>query len=209
MLAGVPKQFLLLCGKPMLMHSLEAFYRTFPDIMLVVALPADHLSRWHDLCVQHEFNLPHQLVAGGETRFHSVRNALAYIGDDGVVAIHDGARPLISEQLIRSCFLTAEALGNCIPVIPMNESVRMLTKDASQAVDRTSYCIVQTPQVFHAATIRKAYLQEFRDSFTDDAVVAESMGELIHLTDGDPVNMKVTHPSDLATAETLMKRNTL
>lgn len=209
MLAGVPKQFLLLCGKPMLMHSLEAFYHTFPDIMLVVALPAEHISRWNDLCVQHGFNLPHQLVAGGETRFHSVRNALAYIGDDGVVAIHDGARPLISEQLIRSCFLTAEAFGNCIPVTPLNESVRMLTKDASQAVDRASYCIVQTPQVFYGATIKKAYLQKFRESFTDDAVVAESMGELIHLTDGDPVNMKVTNPSDLATAEALMKRNPL
>jgi 2-C-methyl-D-erythritol 4-phosphate cytidylyltransferase len=202
--AGIPKQFLLLAGKPMLMHSIEAFYLAFPDISIILVLPANQFPSWRDLCARHGFTLPHRLVAGGETRFHSVQNALSVTGDGGLVAIHDGARPLVSASLIRDAFLTAGQLGNCIPAIPLGESLRMLQGAASRAVDRSEYRMVQTPQVFQTAIIKKAYLQEFREQFTDDAMVAESIGETIHLIDGDPANMKITYPCDLAAAEALL-----
>jgi 2-C-methyl-D-erythritol 4-phosphate cytidylyltransferase len=201
---GIPKQFLLLGGKPMLMYSIEAFYLAFPDSFIVLALPAGQFSSWQKLCDQYAFKLPHQLVAGGETRFHSVQNALTVIEEDGLVAIHDGARPLISVALIRAAFLTAGQLGNCIPVIPVNESVRSVSGDFNRPVNRSDYRIVQTPQVFHSAILKKAYRQEFSENFTDDAMVAEGIGETIHLIDGDPVNLKITHPYDLAAAEVLL-----
>lgn len=202
--AGIPKQFLLLRRKPVLMYSMEAFYLAYPEIFLVLALPADQFTAWHKLCEQHAFTLPHQIVAGGKTRFHSVQNSLSVIDSHGLVAIHDGARPLVSETLIRTAFLTAAELGNCIPVIRINDSLRMVTGDTSLTLKREDVRIVQTPQVFHAATLKKAYEQEYRESFTDDATVAESMGETIHLTDGDPANLKITRPYDLATAEALL-----
>jgi 2-C-methyl-D-erythritol 4-phosphate cytidylyltransferase len=120
------------------------------------------------------------------------------------VAIHDGARPLVPESLIRAVFLTAAELGNCVPVIPLNESVRMLQGNRNMAVSRAGYCIVQTPQVFRAEILKKAYAGEYNGQFTDDAMVVESLGETIHLTDGDPVNLKITQPSDLAAAEALL-----
>ncbi|MCX6304599.1 MAG: 2-C-methyl-D-erythritol 4-phosphate cytidylyltransferase [Bacteroidetes bacterium] len=208
MKTGTPKQFLLLGGKPMLTYSIEAFHRACPGISIVLALPPGEFTNWQELCQRHAFILPHQLVAGGETRFHSVQNALSIIDDDSLVAIHDGARPLVSESLIREAFMTAEQLGNCIPVIPVNESVRLLTggddRSSNRTIHRADLKIVQTPQVFHAAIIKKAYEQGFREMFTDDAMVAESIGETIHLIDGDPANLKITHPYDLVAAEALL-----
>ena len=125
--AEIPKQFLLLHGKPMLIYSIEAFYNASPGISIILALPAGQCSFWQKLCKDHGFLLPHQIVDGGETRFHSVQHALAVIDNDGLVAIHDGARPLVSESLIRMAFLTASQLGNCIPVIPFTESVRVVS----------------------------------------------------------------------------------
>ena len=211
--AGIPKQFLLLNGKPLLMYSLEAFYHAFPEISMVLALPAEHFHSWQKLCDQYFFMIPHQVVAGGETRFLSVKNALSTLDGDGLVAIHDGARPLISESLIRTAFLTAGQSGNCIPVIPATESLRILSGDihhiascCSVRLPREDVRIVQTPQVFYLATLKKAYDQEFRDSFTDDATVAESIGETIHLIDGDPANIKITHPYDLTAAESILRK---
>ncbi len=201
--AVIPKQFLILAGKPLLMHSMQAFSHTYPGINLVLALPSDQFSSWNTLCKAYDFDLPHLLVSGGNTRFHSVQQALTAIPGEGLVAIHDGVRPLVSESLIRSAFQTAEGLGNCIPVLPLTESLRMLTGALSQPVDRTAYRVVQTPQVFHAAVIKQAYNQPYQKHFTDDAMVAESMGETIHLIPGDPVNLKITHPYDLAVAEYL------
>ncbi len=210
--AGIPKQFLLLGGIPLLMHSMNSFHLAYPDISLTIALPAGQFSRWSQLCAEHNFVLTHQVVEGGKTRFHSVKNALSCLDGDGLVAVHDGARPLITASLIRNAFLTAEQLGNCIPVIPLNESLRRVSGNTdrlvSHAVDRLEYRVVQTPQVFHAATLQKAYEQEYRDSFTDDAMVAESFGETIHLIEGDPVNLKITHPSDLAAAANFFSLST-
>ena len=204
--SGIPKQFLILGGKPMLMYSIEAFFQAFTEISLIVALPANQFTAWQNLCDQYAFSLPHQLISGGETRFHSVQHALSVIEGDGLVAIHDGARPMISVSLIRAAFLTAGEQGNCIPVIPVTESVRILTEDThSLTLKREVLRIVQTPQVFQVSVIKKAYEQEYRVNFTDDATVAESIGETINLIDGDPVNLKITHPYDLAAAEILLK----
>lgn len=201
-----PKQFLLLGGKPLLMHSLSAFPSAYPDISLVLALPADQFSRWQELCDQYDFSIPHQVVAGGETRFHSVQNALPVITGEGLVAIHDGARPLVTRALIRKVFAAAEQSGNCIPVISLNESLRIISGTASHAVDRNTCRIVQTPQVFHTTILKNAYLQPFREQFTDDATVVESIGETIYLVDGDPANLKITNPDDLAAAEILIRQ---
>jgi 2-C-methyl-D-erythritol 4-phosphate cytidylyltransferase len=203
--AGIPKQFLLLRGKPMLMYSIEAFHRAFPEIIPVIALPEEQFPAWQTLCNQHAFTLPHILSAGGATRFHSVQNALNSIDDEGLVAIHDGARPLVTELDIRSAFFSAAEFGNAVPVVPFTESVRMVSgigihSEGSRVVDRTSLRVVQTPQVFQTALLKKAYRQDFREGFTDDATVVESIGETIHLIDGDPLNLKITHPYDLAAA---------
>ncbi len=205
--AGVPKQFLILAGKPILMHSMDAFSNACPGITLVLALPHDQFPTWNDLCKKFSFDVPHLVSAGGATRFHSVQQALANLPCEGLIAIHDGVRPLVSETLIRSAFQTAEGLGNCIPVLPLTESLRRVDGDHSEPVDRTAFRLVQTPQVFLASTIKKAYGQPYQDCFTDDATVAESIGETIHLIHGDPVNLKITHPYDLALAEFLLSKS--
>ena len=202
---AVPKQFLLLAGKPMVMHSMTAFMNAIPGISLVLVLPRDQFAKWQGLCMEHHFTAPHQLVAGGETRFRSVQNALPAIPDEGLVAVHDGARPLVSETLIRRAFQTAELLGNCIPVIPVNESIRKLSGESNMPVDRGNLRVVQTPQVFQCEILKKAYEQDYKPQFTDDAMVLESLGESIHLIEGDLFNIKITHPHDLAIAELLFE----
>jgi 2-C-methyl-D-erythritol 4-phosphate cytidylyltransferase len=204
--AGIPKQFLILAGKPMLMHCMQAFDHAYPGIELVLALPAGQFSAWENLCKQYTFNLAHLIAPGGETRFHTVQQALSFLPGEGLVAIHDGARPLVSEFLIRTAFQTAEGLGNCVPVLPLTESLRMVNGETSLPVDRSAFRMVQTPQVFYTNALQQAYKQPFSQRFTDDAMVAESMGETIHLIHGDPVNLKITHPYDLHLAEFLFEK---
>lgn len=205
--AGIPKQFLILAGKPLLMHCMGAFSNAYPGITLVLALPHDQFPAWNDLCKEFSFDVPHLISPGGVTRFHSVQQALTNLSAEGLIAIHDGVRPLVSETLIRSAFQTAEGLGNCIPVLPLTESLRRVDGDHSEPVDRSAFRMVQTPQVFLASTIKKAYEQPYEDCFTDDATVVESIGETIHLIHGDPVNLKITHPYDLTVAEYLFTKS--
>ncbi|MCK9219543.1 MAG: 2-C-methyl-D-erythritol 4-phosphate cytidylyltransferase [Bacteroidales bacterium] len=204
MKAEVPKQFLLLAGKPVLMYCIEAFNQAFTDLIPVIVLPKDQFKTWKDLCSRFSFTFPHRLVAGGETRFHSVKNGLEKISSEGMVAIHDGVRPLISPTLIRKVFEAAEINGNCIPMIPIHDSMRRITKLKNRPVNRMNYCIIQTPQVFNAAIIKKAYLNPYSDAFTDDASVLETLGETIHLIPGESLNLKITHPDDLTLAEAFL-----
>ena len=197
---AVPKQFLLLAGKPLVMHSMQPFVDVFPEISLILVLPPDQFIFWQNLCREYAFNIPHQLVAGGKTRFHSVQNALKAITGEGLIAVHDGARPLISKNLIQRAFHTAELLGNCIPAVPVNDSFRKICGETSIPVDRNTLRMVQTPQVFDGASLKKAYEQDFQERFTDDAMVMESVGETIHLTEGDLSNIKITHPNDIVFA---------
>ena len=203
MKSEIPKQFLLLGNRPILCHTIRRFYEFDAGISIILVLPENQFEYWAELCVEHDFQIEHQLVKGGDTRFDSVKNGLACISDDELVAIHDGVRPLVSQSVISECFQKAAEYGSAIPVISINESLRSVSNDGSKIINREEILIVQTPQVFKSAELKKAYLQEFNESFTDDASVYESDGENVALVDGNRENIKITQPLDLKIAETL------
>ena len=210
--AQMPKQFLDLCGKPILMRTIEAFEEALSgsDHEIFVTLPADQMALWHDLCERHAFVALHRVVAGGETRWHSVKNALDSIstveGID-VIAVHDGVRPLASVELIDRVLDAAQRDGAAIPVVMLNDSVRQVVGDDSHALDRSSLRAVQTPQAFTAGMLLAAYSQPFEKTFTDDASVVERAGHRVTLVEGDPSNLKITRPMDLALAEYLLNQD--
>lgn len=208
--AQLPKQFLDLGGKPILMRTIEVFELALidSDHDIIVTLPEEQMGLWHDLCREHGFTVPHRVVPGGKTRWHSVKNAIDSISDLAgvdVIAVHDGVRPLASDELIDRCLTTARRQGSAIPVVSLNDSVRQMDADGgSRALDRSSLRAVQTPQVFDARLLIEAYRQPYDPTFTDDASVVERHGHDVTLVDGDPVNLKITRPMDLALAEYLM-----
>lgn len=205
----LPKQFLDVAGKPLLMHTLELFHRYDPAIALFLVLPEAHHALWRDLCRHHGFTLPHRVVSGGDTRFQSVKNGLSVIPGEGIVFIHDGVRPLVSPETLTRCLETANACGNAIPVLPVSESVRQCDEEftkggPSHPIDRSRLVLIQTPQTFLIPLIKKAYQQQESPEFTDDASVLEKTGETIRLVDGNRENIKITWPPDLQIAETLL-----
>jgi 2-C-methyl-D-erythritol 4-phosphate cytidylyltransferase len=201
----VPKQFMLLDGKPVLMHTIGKFAETDPELEIVVVLRGDQIEYWKELCIQFGFNIPHRLAGGGETRFHSVKSGLSLVLEESLVAVHDAARPLVSTKTIQTAYKAAEMYGNAVPAIPVQDSIRQIVSGLSIAVDRTKYCIIQTPQCFQSSILIKAYEQEYKYTFTDDASVVEASGEKIHLIDGNPDNIKITTPKDLVIADALIK----
>ena len=205
MQSTIAKQFLVLDNKPVLMHTIEAFARFDHTMNIILALPEHQFPYWNDLCLSYPFNVHHTLVAGGETRFHSVKNALAKV-NNGLVAIHDGVRPLVSQKTISDCFDLAQKNGSAIPIIDMDESVRYVDEDGNKAMNRDQVKKVQTPQVFQSNEIKLAYEQEFKATFTDDASVFEAMGHKVFLTEGNRENIKITQPEDMEIAELLLKR---
>jgi 2-C-methyl-D-erythritol 4-phosphate cytidylyltransferase len=203
----IPKQFLELKGKPILMHTIEKFKSTFQDIEIILALPENQINFWEELCVLHHFPFsPKRVVKGGKTRFDSVQSALKLVAEKGIVGIHDGVRPLVSSETIINCFKTAEQKGNAIPVVDVVDSLRHVSKQdgTNNAVTRNCYKAVQTPQCFSSDLILKAYKQDFDDTFTDDASVVEKLGKTIHLVDGNTENIKITTAQDLLLAEVLL-----
>lgn len=202
-----PKQFLELAGRPVLMHTLEAFDRWDASARLIVVLPEDQIDTWKRLCEAHVFGRIHRVVAGGETRFHSVRNGLDAVASDGLIAVHDGVRPLVAPSVIAACFAAAADGGAAVPVVPVVESVREVDADGgSRPVDRTRLRVVQTPQVFRADVLRAAYRLPYDPRFTDDASVVEASGVAVLLVPGNRENIKLTTPMDLLLAEQLMRR---
>ena len=202
--SDIPKQFLPLRGRPVLMHTIDVFRRTYPDIHIILVLPREQQDYWRQLCGQHDYDVELCVADGGETRFHSVRNGLFLIPDDarGVVGVHDGVRPFVSPETIRRCFEAAEEFGAVVPVVPVVETVRQLLADgSSMTVDRNAYRLVQTPQTFDLQLLKKAYGQPFDPFFTDDASVVEAMGHPIKLVEGNNENIKLTNPADLKLAE--------
>ena len=200
----IPKQFLELAGKPVLMHSIERFRAFDNTIGIIVVIPENQFALWESLKEKHSFTVSHTLVKGGPSRFFSVKNGLQKVDDDAIVAIHDGVRPLVTTDTIIRCFRAAAEFGNAIPVISLSDSVRMITENGNIPVDRNSLKIVQTPQVFNARLIKKAYLRDFSPETTDDAMLLEKTGEMIHLVGGNRENIKITNPEDLAIAGTLI-----
>lgn len=202
----IPKQFLELCGKPVLMHTIQVFHDFDPESKIILVLPEDQQQFWKGLCLKHSFSLPHQVVLGGKTRFHSVLNGLSQITEKGIVFIHDGVRPLVSKKTLERCLETAQKNGNAIPVLPVNESLRKQEGNLNISVDRSQYFSVQTPQTFRSEQILEAFKQEFDPAFTDDASVAEKAGFPIYLVEGNRENIKITTPIDLNVAEAFLKR---
>ena len=199
----IPKQFLPICGKPVLMRTLEAFHAYDASMHLILVLPVSQQAYWKQLCEEYQFDLAHEIADGGETRFHSVKNGLSLVKEDGLVGVHDGVRPFVSQEVIARCYEEALSLKAVIPVIGVVETVRHLTEEGSETVPRDQYKLVQTPQVFDVALLRRAYQQEYTDLFTDDASVVEALGEKVYLVKGNRENVKLTTPFDLKLAEML------
>ena len=193
----LPKQFVPLCGRPVLMHTLDVFHQWDASVEIILVIPEDFASYWAMLCQELNYHIPHRVVYGGETRFHSVQNGLREVEGDGLVAIHDGVRPFVTSRVITHCFAAAEANGAAIPVIPMIESVREVKDGESRPFDRNRLCIVQTPQVSRTEWLRKAYQQPYDTQFTDDASVLEAAGYKVCIVEGNRENIKITTPIDL------------
>ncbi|MCE3280824.1 MAG: 2-C-methyl-D-erythritol 4-phosphate cytidylyltransferase [Bacteroidetes bacterium] len=205
MKSAIPKQFIELGGKPVVMHTIEKFVKAIPTIQIILVLPDALTNDWKALCSKHNFTQKLELINGGETRYHSVKNGLSLVPDASLVGIHDAARPLVSEETILKTFALAEDRGNAAPVIPVSDSLRSVRGKENTAVDRNNYYIVQTPQCFHSDLIKKAFLKAYKPEFTDDATVLEAFGEKINLTEGNIENIKITTAFDLVIAEQLMK----
>lgn len=202
--SDMPKQFLPVGGIPVLMRTIRRFHDYDGDMGVILVLPESQQEYWHGLCEKHSFDIPHIIVKGGATRFHSVKNGLSAIPDNanGVVGVHDGVRPFPSIEVIRRCYDTARNTGTAVPVIPVVETLRHVSEGT---VPRDAYKLVQTPQAFDIGLLKNAYRQEYTGAFTDDASVAESMGHAITLVDGNRENIKITTPFDLKVAEALAR----
>jgi len=203
---AVPKQFIEINGRPVLMHTFDAFINFDSKLEFILVLPKDQITFWDALCQKHQFKTEYKIAFGGETRFQSVKNGLDLISDDGIVFIHDGVRPLVSAKTLQNCLDTAIEKGNALPVIPVTESVRFANGSGNQPVDRSKYFLVQTPQTFQTRLIKNAYRLAKTDAFTDDATVLESRGETIHLVEGNRENIKITYPEDLVFARLFLPR---
>lgn len=206
--SDIPKQFLPIGGKPVLMHTIERFKEYSPELNIIVVLPKDQQGHWQKLCKEFDFNVPHEIADGGESRFQSSKNGLSLIpeGEDGVVAFHDGVRPFVSVEVIDRCFDMAHEEYTAVPVMPVTDTLRHVDDRTkySYTVDRKMFRAVQTPQVFDINLARQAFSQPERPTFTDDASVIESLGVRVNTVDGNKENIKITTPFDLKLADFLI-----
>jgi len=199
----IPKQFLNLGNRPILMHTLHLFAEAVELKELILVLPVEYHTYWRELCHQFEFDEPHQLVEGGETRFHSVRNGLCTIeGEQGLVAVHDAVRPFAGAELLHKCYHAAWEHGSGVAAVPLKESIRMKEPNGnSVAMDRSDFMTIQTPQTFKLSLLKEAFRQKYASDFTDDATVMERAGHPVFLVEGHYQNIKITTPEDMALAE--------
>ena len=205
MQANTPKQFLNVNGNPILFYTIRCFDSFIKGIPIILVLPEPYIDYWKSIIKKSNFNYTHLIKSGGETRFQSVKNGLELISEPGLIAIHDGVRPLVSKETLHRVFTKAEKEGNAIPAIPINESIRKIADENTEQVNREHYRLIQTPQCFHSDIIRRAYEQQYREEFTDDASMVEAMGIKINLVEGNPENIKITRPVDLKIAEALLR----
>jgi len=204
MKSELPKQFIEIGGKPILMHTLSKFSNC-DEIVLV--LPESQIEFWRQLCKKHNFKFKHTIIEGGESRFQSVKNGLGKVDKNTLVAIHDGVRPFINSEIIENSFKNAQDKGNAIVCVDSKDSLRKISTRGNEHVDRSEYKIIQTPQTFNSSQIKEAYSQEEKSIFTDDASVLEALGESIHLIEGDYRNIKITSPEDLIIAEAYLSNS--
>ena len=200
----IPKQFVPIGGKPVLMHTIDAFRKAIDGIQIILVLPFEQQDYWQKLCNDYKFTSPALIATGGETRFHSVKNGLALVPktDGVIVGIHDGVRPFVSAETIQRCYSTASERKAVVPVVPVVETLRQVLPDGSSTTKpRDAYRLVQTPQTFPVDMLYEAYQQPYSEAFTDDASVVEALGKKITLIEGNRENIKLTTPSDLRFAE--------
>ena len=207
MQSELPKQFILLAGQPILMHTIRQFYNYNPAIETVVVLPEKEKQHWQEQCEKLQFNISHKVVSGGATRFQSVKNGLVAVERNGVVAVHDGVRPFVPQNVIAEAFKIAREKGNAVVSVPLKDSIRQVTETGNQAVDRSQFRLIQTPQCFTHELLQNAYALPEESTFTDDASVVEKLGEKINLTEGSYENIKITTPEDLLWAEVLFRKS--
>ena len=206
--APIPKQFILLNGKPVLMHTIEAFNNCDAQPKIILVLHADFHAYWQQLCTDHNFTIPHQLIKGGETRFHSVKNGLDTIpgNTDAVVAVQDAVRPLTDNAIIDHSYTYASQYGNAIVAVKSRDSIRQVQGNHSVSLLRDDIYLIQTPQTFQGVQLKKAYEHGYDPKFTDDASVVEHSGAAINLIEGSYRNIKITFPEDIAIAEAILNK---
>lgn len=201
---SLPKQFLKLGDRPILMHTISKFAEAIENCRIIVVLPENHTEYWKDLCNEYGFKIPHITCTGGETRYDSVKNGLQYIENADIVAVHDGVRPFVSHSIIKKAIADARVFGAVIPAVPIVDSLRVVDEYTNKAVDRKNYRIIQSPQVFKTKILTEAYKIPFRETFTDDASVVEANGVKVYLYEGSPNNIKITSPIDMLTGEAIL-----
>ena len=206
MKAKIPKQFLLLGNLPILMHTVKRFYQFDNQITIILSLPENYIEYWKNLCAEYHFTIKHHIVKGGETRFHSIKNALDLITEEGVVSVHDGVRPLVSSETVKRTFEAAEKIGNAVAYSDIVFSLRTIKNNTNVTVNRDLYKEIQTPQVFYVKDLQNSYNVKFKEEFTDDASVFEAGGHKIHLVKSNKENIKITSPEDIVIAEALLNR---
>ena len=202
----IPKQFLLLKGKPVLFYTIEAFLKAFTDIHIILVLPEEHLELGKEIVDGYFDAQKIQITQGGETRFHSVSNGLKLIEGESIVFVHDGVRCLVSTELIHRCYNTALETGSAIPAVECKDSVRKVTEEGNEPVDRSTLKLVQTPQTFHSKLLLPAFAIDYKERFTDEASVVEAFGLKVTLVQGEDSNIKITNPVDLIIAENILDK---
>jgi 2-C-methyl-D-erythritol 4-phosphate cytidylyltransferase len=202
---AIPKQFIPVANKPVLMHTIAKFYEYDKKMGVIVILPREHIALWKDLCKEFNFKIEHQIVNGGKERFYSVKNGLKKVENDSLVLIHDGVRPLVSLETISRVVNTSQEKGNAIPYMDVNQSIRKVQNKVNKAVDRSQFKLIQTPQGFHSNIIKDAYAKRYRKSFTDDASVLDAHKQEIHLVKGNHKNIKITSSIDLHLVDCLLR----
>lgn len=200
----LPKQFMLLKDKPVLYYSIKTFLESYDDLQVILVLPVEYMDMGHEIIDAYFDKDRIRITAGGDTRFQSVKNGLKLIEEESVVFVHDGVRCLLTEKLVHSCYEKAVETGSAIPAIASKDSVRLLTEEGNDALDRNKVMIVQTPQTFHSKIILPAFQIDYKDKFTDEATVVEAFGLKISLVEGEETNIKITRPVDLLIAESLL-----
>jgi 2-C-methyl-D-erythritol 4-phosphate cytidylyltransferase len=203
--AAIPKQFMLLNGKPVLYYTIDTFLKSYSDLSIILVLPEDHIAAGKEIIDAYFDSSRITITEGGRTRFHSVQNGLELIKEECMIFVHDGVRCLLSKQLIHRCYAAALQNGSAIPVVDCKDSVRIVKGENNEAAERSNIKLVQTPQTFHSKILLPAFKIDFKDKFTDEATVVEAFGLKVHLVEGEENNIKITKPADLLIAEKLLE----
>lgn len=202
--SSLPKQFMLLKGRPVLYYTIKTFLESYNDLQVILVLPVNYTDMGQEIIDAYFDKNRIRITAGGDTRFQSVKNGLALVEEESVIFVHDGVRCLVSTDLIHRCYEQAVETGSAIPAIPSRDSIRLVTEEGNTAWDRNNVMLVQTPQTFHSKILLPAFQIDYKDRFTDEATVAEAYGMKVSLVAGEESNIKITRPADLLLAEMII-----